>query len=226
MDDMRPFWNETAYILVSPEEVNASERLRVQLWDSDRTSADDDLGRIEVDLKQLMSDSRSFCRMWHREDGFQALTPSEDMPGNLVWKVGYFPKERIQQEQLERQSLEPEVKSIQQLKDNIARDVGQKMREASNPQDSPEFKQQEAQDLKTREGTITQRAGLRKLSIKQITWWRPHVLRSTPQRAFYPYRSIRSPGSNSSASINIEAMKKWDVTAPRALTSYRQVIVP
>ncbi|KAL8849285.1 MAG: hypothetical protein Q9221_005755 [Calogaya cf. arnoldii] len=151
LGDMRPSWNETAYILVGPEEINASERLRVQLWDSDRTSADDDLGRIEVDLGQLMSDSRSSGRMWQREDGFRALTPSENMPGTLLWNVGYFPKQRIQQEQLENQSIEPEIKSLQQLKDKVASDVGRKMREASDQKDSEEFNQQEAQDLKTRE---------------------------------------------------------------------------
>lgn len=150
---MQPTWNETAFILISPEELNAAERLRVQLWDSDRTSADDDLGRIEVDLKELMNDSRSLSQMWDREDGFRALSPSEAMPGKLKWSVGYFPKERIQQEQLERQSLEPDVKSLQQLKDKVAQDVGRKMREASSHDESLEINQQKAQDLKIRKGT-------------------------------------------------------------------------
>ncbi|KAL8751915.1 MAG: hypothetical protein Q9199_006100 [Rusavskia elegans] len=177
LDDMRPSWNETAYILIGPEEINASERLRVQLWDSDRSSADDDLGRIEVDLEQLMSDSRSFGRMWQREDGFQALTPSESMPGTLLWNVGYFPKKRIQQEQLERQSLEPEVKSLQQLKDKVASDVTRKMREASDQKESEEFNQQEAQDLKIREDNMVASThplrdsptGILSLQIHQIT---------------------------------------------------------
>lgn len=163
---MKPSWNETAYILVGPEEINASERLRVQLWDSDRSSADDDLGRIEVDLEQLMSDSRSIGRTWQREDGFRALTPSENMPGTLAWNVGYFPKKRIQQEQLERQSLEPEIKSLQQLKDKVASDVTRKMREASDQKESEEFNQQEAQDLKSREGTSILSNGIRKLSSR------------------------------------------------------------
>ncbi|KAL8807528.1 MAG: hypothetical protein Q9182_000693 [Xanthomendoza sp. 2 TL-2023] len=156
IDDMKPSWVETAYILVSPEEINASERLRVQLWDSDRTSADDDLGRIEVDLKELMSDSHSCGRMWQREDGFQALTPSEEMPGTLVWSVGYFPKDRIQQEQIQKQSLEAGVNSLQQLKDKVAEDVSRKMREAFSCDEVPEMEQQEAQDLKIREGTSGQ----------------------------------------------------------------------
>lgn len=221
---MRPSWNETAYILVGPEEINASERLRVQLWDSDRSSADDDLGRIEVDLEQLMSDSRSFGRIWQREDGFRALTPSENMPGTLLWNVGYFPKKRIQQEQLERQSLEPEVKSLQQLKDKVASDVTRKMREASDQKESEEFNQQEAQDLKIREGASIQRTGMRKLSAQQITWSHPHIPYTTLQRAYYPYRFIRSPVSSWSRSTSHETMRKWRATLLRALTSYRQVI--
>ncbi|KAL8977261.1 MAG: hypothetical protein Q9205_006897, partial [Flavoplaca limonia] len=177
LDNMSPSWNETAYILVGPEEINASERLRVQLWDSDRASADDDLGRIEVDLEQLMGDSRSFGRMWQREDGFRALTPSEDMPGTLVWRVGYFPKKPIQREQLERQTLAPDVKSVQQLKDHVTDDVTRKLREASDQKNSEEFTQQEAQDLKIREDNMVAAThplhdsptGILSLQIHQIT---------------------------------------------------------
>ncbi|KAL8679384.1 MAG: hypothetical protein Q9186_004319 [Xanthomendoza sp. 1 TL-2023] len=177
IEDMKPSWHETAYILVSPEELNASERLRVQLWDSDRTSADDDLGRIEVDLKELMTDSRSSGRMWQREDGFQALTPSEEMPGRLVWSVGYFPKDRIQREQIEKQSLEAGVNSLQQLKDKVAEDVSRKMREAFNRAEFPEMEQQEAQDLKVREDNMIastsppqdSSAGILSIQIHQIS---------------------------------------------------------
>ena len=150
--DMEPTWNETAFILVGPEELNAGERLRLGLWDSDRTSADDDLGRIETDLKELMSDSRSSSKMWEREDGLRALSPDEVMPGKLKWSVGYFPKERIRPEQLAQQSLEPDIKTLQQLKTRVSEDVGNKMREASNHGETPELSQQKAQDLKIREG--------------------------------------------------------------------------
>ncbi|KAL8971811.1 MAG: hypothetical protein Q9183_000876 [Haloplaca sp. 2 TL-2023] len=152
--DMEPTWNETAFILVGPEELNAGERLRLGLWDSDRTSADDDLGRIETDLKELMSDSRSLSKMWEREDGLRALDPDEIMPGKLKWSVGYFPKERIRPEQLEQQSLEPDIKTLQQLKTRVSEDVGNKMREASNHGEAPELDQQKAQDLKIREDSM------------------------------------------------------------------------
>ena len=54
LSEMEPYWYETAYLLVTPQELNVAERLRLQLWDSDRMTADDDLGRIEVDLKQIV----------------------------------------------------------------------------------------------------------------------------------------------------------------------------
>lgn len=47
---------------LSPEELNVDERLRVQLWDSDRTTAGDNLGRIEVDIKRFMRDSHTIRR--------------------------------------------------------------------------------------------------------------------------------------------------------------------
>ena len=59
MSEMEPCWDETTFMLVTPEELHIHERLRVQLWDSDRFTADDDLGRIEVPLKELMTDERS-----------------------------------------------------------------------------------------------------------------------------------------------------------------------
>ena len=151
LEDMEPIWEETAFIMVGPEELNAQERLRVQLWDSDRSSADDNLGRIEVDLKQLMQKGQS-GRMWDRHDGFLALDGDDEMPGSLDWSVGYFAKARLQDEQLRHQDQELETTSIQQLKEKVSEGTEKKMREASEKEESIELDQQKAQDLKTREG--------------------------------------------------------------------------
>ena len=149
--DMSPCWEETGFVLVGPEELNADERLRVQLWDSDRSSADDDLGKIEVDLKELMHNSQCAGRMWERDDGFGGMSADENMPGSLEWSIGYFAKTRIQELQLERQELEPEVNTERQLKEKVSDDVEQKMREAGSRYESSETNQQKAQDLKARE---------------------------------------------------------------------------
>lgn len=150
IDDMDPVWEETAFVIVGPEELNAQELLRVQLWDSDRASADDDLGRVEVDLKQLMQRDQS-GKMWDRHDGFLALDGDDEMPGSLDWSVGYFAKARIQDDQIKHQDQEPGITTIQQLKENISEDTEKKMQEVSKKDQSPEFDQQKAQDLKIRE---------------------------------------------------------------------------
>ena len=151
-EDMQPVWEETAFIQVGPNEVNAEERLRVQLWDSDRTSADDDLGRIEVELKELMHNPKSKCNMWHRTDSFQALEGDEKMPGTLDWSVGYYPKLRIQAEQLEKQKVETEVRTFQDLKDKVSQEAQKMLREAEARDESIEIDQQKAQLLKAKEG--------------------------------------------------------------------------
>ncbi|EEB90319.1 hypothetical protein MPER_11488, partial [Moniliophthora perniciosa FA553] len=54
-----PVWEETCFMLVGPAELNAQERLRLQLWDSDRFTADDLLGAVEVPLKDIMQSSET-----------------------------------------------------------------------------------------------------------------------------------------------------------------------
>ncbi|MCJ1471796.1 hypothetical protein MMC13_000437 [Lambiella insularis] len=154
LNTMEPVWEETAFIAVTPEELNADERLQLQLWDSDVHSADDDLGRVQVDLKEIMHDSRSKRQMWDREDGFMAMDADEKMPGSLEWSVGYFRKVKIQEEQLARQTAEPEIRSVQQLKDKVSKEAGRKLREATNQDVSDEIELQKAQDLKAREDVL------------------------------------------------------------------------
>lgn len=154
VNEMKPIWEETAFLLVGPEEMNARERLRVQLWDSDRGVADEDLGSIEVDLKELMGSRRSNGQMWDRHDGLQALQRDDTMPGTLDWSVGYFGKTWMQEEQLMRQDQEPDIKNIRELKERVSNDTEKKMREAGKRNESSGMEQQKAEDLKTREGEV------------------------------------------------------------------------
>ena len=154
LSDMRPTWNEWAYLLVGPEELNAREALRLQLWDSDRTNADDDLGRVEVDLKDLMHDSKTKGQMYDREDRLMGEDPEEKMPGTLQWSVGYFPKTRITEEQLARQSAEPDIKSKEDLKKKVSQNAESKLREATAHDESTELTQQMATDYKEREDNL------------------------------------------------------------------------
>lgn len=75
--EMEPYWHERCYMLVTPQELDVGERIRLQLWDSDRFTADDDLGRVEVDLKKIMTSDESNGKMHTRVDGFKALKAGE-----------------------------------------------------------------------------------------------------------------------------------------------------
>jgi Ca2+-dependent lipid-binding protein len=146
-DNMEPHWEETGFVLVSPEELDVDERLRLQLFDSDRFSADDDLGRIELDLKELMQDKATNGKMNDRKEGFKSLKKGGGMPGKLSWSVGYFSKTRITDDQLTAQEQDPDIKNIDQLKDKVYRQSENKLREAGQDE-SDEIEQQKAQDFK------------------------------------------------------------------------------
>ncbi|KAF2266301.1 hypothetical protein CC78DRAFT_153539 [Lojkania enalia] len=175
-NNMEPIWDEACYILVTPEELNVEERLRVQLWDSDRNTADDDLGRIELNLKDLMKGKDTNGKMADRQDGFKSLKAGEGMPGNLEWSVGYFSKTRITEDQLAAQEEDPEIKTFNQLKDKVYSESESKLREASKDE-SDEIKQQKAQDFKARQDQLIiaspppqqYPSGILSIQIHQIT---------------------------------------------------------
>lgn len=152
--NQEPVWDEYAYVLVGTEEINAQEMLRIQLWDSDRTTADDDLGRVEVDLKELMKSPKTKKIMCDREDRLRGPDGDEEMPGTLYWSVGYFAKAHITAEQLAAQTEEPDVNSVEDLQKKVARTAELKLREATEKDESREISQQKVQDLKEREDAL------------------------------------------------------------------------
>ncbi|OAQ98813.1 hypothetical protein LLEC1_01922 [Akanthomyces lecanii] len=128
--EMSPCWDETCFVLVTPEELNIDERLRVQLWDSDRFTADDDLGRIEVSLKEIIENPESNGKMCDRADGFRALRSGDNMPGKLEWSIGYFSKTKILDSQFQLQTRDSRVRTMEQLKKKVERTCERKLREA------------------------------------------------------------------------------------------------
>lgn len=155
LGEQEPDWNEWASVLVTPDEINAEETLRLQLWDSDKHTADDDLGRIEMTLKELMHGDKTQNRMWDREDGFRAEDPDETMPGTLTWSVGYFSKAHIQQCQLNKQTFDPSLRRTEDVKERVAKNARSKLREAFGASDmSKELRQQESQDYKELEDSM------------------------------------------------------------------------
>lgn len=73
-DDLNPIWEETAALLVTPELIKADENLSVELWDSDRHSADDIVGKIELSMQKMI-----------QHPGKSGLQVSKKMPRLLTF---------------------------------------------------------------------------------------------------------------------------------------------
>ncbi|KAF3929911.1 Tricalbin-1 [Arthrobotrys entomopaga] len=147
-----PVWEETAVMVVGPEEVNAEEKLQLTLWDSDRASADDHLGTVQVDLKELLKESKDGTTLNPREDRFQSRDGDHPMPGTITWEVGWFPKTTLTASQIrssatttDEQKSTPE-KVIHDVKSSTLR----KTREANPSKDTQsETNQQMVEDFTT-----------------------------------------------------------------------------
>src|SRR6478735_6743872 len=53
-DDLNPVFEESAGLLVTADLLKADEQLSVELWDSDRSSADDVVGKVELSIQKLI----------------------------------------------------------------------------------------------------------------------------------------------------------------------------
>jgi len=86
--ELNPVWDETAILLVNVDEVKAGERLAVEIWDSDRFTVDDLLGRVEVDVRDLVQRKEKM----KRTDSLMGFRKGQTMPGTLTWSVGFYGK--------------------------------------------------------------------------------------------------------------------------------------
>ncbi|KAF2190610.1 hypothetical protein K469DRAFT_721518 [Zopfia rhizophila CBS 207.26] len=88
-DDLYPIWEETAALLVTPELIKADENLSVELWDSDRHSADDIVGKVELSMQKMIQHPG---KMYPQISKLAGMDAGSEMPGELHWEVGYFGK--------------------------------------------------------------------------------------------------------------------------------------
>lgn len=129
-----------------------------------------------------MRNPESNGKMQQRNDGFRALKAGEDMPGHLEWAVGYYRKTRIQKCQLEQQSAEPGIHSMEELEQAIKYRCERKLREAAinegrASKDQGELEQQKQRTKKDIEDAMIISApppedypsGIFSLTIHQIT---------------------------------------------------------
>ncbi|KAI9733708.1 MAG: hypothetical protein M1834_003313 [Cirrosporium novae-zelandiae] len=88
-DDLNPIWEETTALLVTPELIKADEQLSVELWDSDRNTADDIVGKVELSIQQMIQHPG---KMYPQVSKLAGMNAGSEMPGELHWEVGYFGK--------------------------------------------------------------------------------------------------------------------------------------
>lgn len=94
-DDRNPVWEEAAALLVTPEIIKADEQLSVELWDSDRSTADDIVGKVEISIQKILQHPG---KMYHIVSKLSGMHAGTEMPGELHWEVGYFRKPRMRPE--------------------------------------------------------------------------------------------------------------------------------
>ena len=79
-------------LLVNPEYIKADEQLSVELWDSDRSSADDIVGKIELSMQKMIQHPG---KMYPQVSKLKGMDADSEMPGELHWEVGYFSKPKF-----------------------------------------------------------------------------------------------------------------------------------
>jgi hypothetical protein len=94
-DDLHPIWEETAALLVGPELIKADENLSVELWDSDRHTADDIVGKVEISMQKMIQHPG---KMYPQVSKLAGMEADSEMPGELHWEVGYFSKPQFRKE--------------------------------------------------------------------------------------------------------------------------------
>ena len=72
--DVNPVFEETAMLLVTEDEVKGEEDLSAMLWDSDKRTADDLVGRVTIPVVELM---REVSNCTSRRDISDAHWPVE-----------------------------------------------------------------------------------------------------------------------------------------------------
>lgn len=117
-DDLNPIWEETTALLVTPELIKADENLSVELWDSDRHSADDIVGKIELSMQKMIQHPG---KMYPHVSKLAGMDEGSEMPGELHWEVGYFGKPQLRAAMRtdgKNTALLPELKDHPELQDD------------------------------------------------------------------------------------------------------------
>lgn len=88
-DNLNPVFEETCGLLVTSDLIKADEQLSMELWDSDRSSADDVVGKVELSIQKLIQHPG---KMFPQVSKLRGVKAESTMPGELHWEVGFFGK--------------------------------------------------------------------------------------------------------------------------------------
>ena len=86
---LNPVWEETCALLITPELIKADEQLSMELWDSDRSTSDDVLGKAELSMQKMIQHPGN---MYPQVSKLRGTDEGSEMPGEPHWEVGYFGK--------------------------------------------------------------------------------------------------------------------------------------
>jgi len=121
-EDLNPVWEETAFLLVTKDDVRGDESLSVQLWDSDKRTADDIVGRVQQKLSVLMEKPN---QMTERTDDLMGFEDADSMQGALNWSVGFFEKAKLNRALMDTRKKE-EKSQVEQATDREAAPIDSK----------------------------------------------------------------------------------------------------
>lgn len=119
-DDLNPIFEECAALLVTPDIIKADEQLSLELWDSDRSSADDVVGKVELSIQKLIQHPG---KMFPQQSALRGTKAESMMPGQLHWEVGYFGKTQFRRA-LRTDGKDPNLPKELRDKKELQQDVG------------------------------------------------------------------------------------------------------
>ncbi|KFA79777.1 hypothetical protein S40288_00656 [Stachybotrys chartarum IBT 40288] len=88
-DSLNPVFEESCGLLVTSDLIKADEQLSLELWDSDRSSADDVVGKVELSIQKLIQHPG---KMFPHISKLRGVKADSSMPGELHFEVGFFGK--------------------------------------------------------------------------------------------------------------------------------------
>jgi Ca2+-dependent lipid-binding protein len=90
-------------VLIGADAIEAGERLRLRVCDSDRFSSDDAIGVVEVDISTLVEKEQETHdkNLQRRSDSLTADQPGMRVSGKLHWSVQFYPLWQMGPEELQ-----------------------------------------------------------------------------------------------------------------------------